>query len=168
MSEIKIIHRFTQDTLYACDAENIKEAAEKAVLSGADLRDANFRGANLVGANLVGANLHGANLVGADLRGANLVGADLRGANLVGADFLDEQLFITPITIYNLEWPILITAEYMRIGCQRYKHDEWSKFDDGAINKMHPEALEFWEAWKMPLLTMCLTHKELAQQAKVA
>ena len=122
----------------------------------------------MVGANLRGANLDGANLDGANLDGANLFGANLRGANLVGANLFGEQLFIAPITICNLDWPILITAEYMRIGCRRYKHDEWSKFDDGAINKMHAEALEFWEAWKMPLLTMCLTHKELAEQAKAA
>ena len=136
MPEIKIIHRFTNNTLYACGAENLKEAVEKAVSSGASL-------------------------VGARLDGASLVGARLDGARLDG-----KIIFIAPISISNLYWPVLITAKYMRIGCQRYKHDQWATFDDEEINRMHHQASNFWELWKTPLLSMCATYKSLAEQIK--
>ena len=141
MPEIKIIHRFTNNTLYACGAENLKEAVEKAVSSGA----------SLVGARLDGASLDGARLVGARLDGARLDG---------------KIIFIAPISISNLYWPVLITAKYMRIGCQRYKHDQWATFDDEEINRMHHQASNFWELWKTPLLSMCATYKSLAEQIK--
>ena len=90
---------------------------KRAILIGADLREANLtgtnlseailrqadlRGASLFGArlfyadlrvaNLYGANLYGADLYGADLRGADLRGANLCSANLCGADLCDAKL----------------------------------------------------------------------------
>lgn len=60
---------------------------ERADLSGADLRWANFKEANLAWADPIWADLSGANFRRADLRWADLrlvdlSGADLRGANL--------------------------------------------------------------------------------------
>jgi hypothetical protein len=76
--------------------------AAQAVLSNADLSNANLRGADLSNANLRGVDLQGAdlsnaNLSNADLRGANLSntnlrGADLRNANLKSADLSDAYL----------------------------------------------------------------------------
>ncbi len=89
---IAIKHRYTDVTLCEFDVETVKQAAEKAVKDGANLRGANLRGANLRGANLRGADLDGADLRGADLYGANLDGADLDGADLRGADLYGANL----------------------------------------------------------------------------
>ena len=133
-------------------------------LEGANLIGANLRNANLIGASLIGANLRNANLIGANLIGANLIGANLRGAylidaNLEGANLRGEILKKTPISILNLTWDILITEEYLTIGCQRYAHKAWAEFKDSDILNMHANALEFWTQWKNPLLLMCKNHK---------
>ena len=91
--KIEIKHKTTHAVLYSGEHENILEAIDSAIKTGANLGGANLNGANLGGAYLDGANLGGANLGGAYLRGAylrgaNLGGAYLRGANLGGA-YLD-------------------------------------------------------------------------------
>lgn len=48
--EIKILNRYTNEVIYFCEAETIKEAVEKAVKEGANLIGANLGGANLIGA----------------------------------------------------------------------------------------------------------------------
>ena len=53
-------------------AESFKEAVEKAVEEKADLSAANLRGADFYGADLSGSNLRGTDLSAADLRGTNL------------------------------------------------------------------------------------------------
>jgi len=137
-------------------------------LRGADLRGADLDGANLYGANLDGADLHGADLHGANLRGANLRGADLRGADLDGANLrgadlrganlYGEKISQNPISIVGLNWAVLISDGFMRIGCQRHSHQEWSDFDDAQISDMASDALGFWQQWKQPLLAMCSAH----------
>jgi uncharacterized protein YjbI with pentapeptide repeats len=89
---IEIKHRYTENVLYACKAETLREAVIEAVAIHADLYGADLRGANLYGADLYGADLRGANLRGANLRGADLYGANLRGANLRGADLYGANL----------------------------------------------------------------------------
>jgi hypothetical protein len=98
----------TGRTLWEGEAESIKEAAEKANLSGADLSGANLSGANLSGADLSGANLIRANLSGANLSGANLSGANLSGANLSGIreDFL-AILRTVPLEVPGLRKAII-------------------------------------------------------------
>ena len=54
------------------EAESFKEAVEKAVEEKADLSAANLRGADFYGADLSGSNLRGTDLSAADLRGTNL------------------------------------------------------------------------------------------------
>jgi len=159
---------------------NLSEAdLSGANLRGANLREANLRGANLneadlYRANLYGANLYEANLDGADLRGANLRGADLsranlyeanldganlREANLYGAKIDGEVVSKNPIHITcGLRYTALITDNYMRLGCKRYTHAEWSEFSDSQIAQMDDDALEFWKQWKEPLLAMCAAH----------
>ena len=88
--------------LWSDDRPTVRESVIAAVVSAADLRDADLRGAELYDANLRGANLRdadlydaelrGANLRDADLRGADLYDADLRGADLRGADLRDANL----------------------------------------------------------------------------
>lgn len=57
-NKIQIKNRYTDEVIYECEAENIKEAVEKAIKEGADLREANLIGANLCEANLSGADLN--------------------------------------------------------------------------------------------------------------
>ena len=90
---IQIKTRFTQKGLFETDAENFRDAVEKAVKSGANLYGADLYGKNLSGANLSGANLSEANLYGADLYGADLYGADLSGADLSEANLSGANLY---------------------------------------------------------------------------
>ena len=90
---------------------------ERADLSGADLREADFGGANLSrsdlsGASLRRANLSGANLSGAtlnetnlswsSLRGADLFGANLNYAKLYGVDLYGAHLYLANLVGANL------------------------------------------------------------------
>ena len=132
-----------------------------ASLIGADLSDADLSGANLSDAYLRGADLRGADLSDADLSGAYLRGAYLRGADLRGAYLRGEILTKAPISILNLTWDILITDNYMRIGCQRHTHDEWANFNDLQIHNMESRAIEFWTSNRDWLLAACKAHKGL-------
>ena len=89
-------------------------------------------------------------------RSADLGGADLRGADLDG-----EKLTKTPLQLNNLQWPVLITDAYLRIGCQRHLISDWAKFKDGDIDKMASGALDFWTKWQNTLLTLCKAHNDL-------
>jgi len=127
---------------------------QRANLEGAYLRDTNLRGADLRDTNLRGADLGGANLQGANLGGANLGGANLRGADLQG-----EKLTSPPVQVHGLTWFVLVTPEYMTIGCQRHTHDDWAAFDDYQIQKMEHRALGFWQENKAALLAVCAAHR---------
>ena len=155
------------------DADLSDANLRRADLSGANLSGAHLSGANLSDANLSGANLSDANLSGADLRRANLSGAHLRGANLSdanlsGASIDGEKITNAPITITGLRWWVLITDGYLRIGCQRHTHQEWSDFCDGRIDDMDSDAAEFWARWKEPLLVMCKAHAPAKAQGAQA
>ena len=185
--KIQIIAKFTGAVIFEHEAEEntirltveaaVKAGAnlDRAYLAGANLDGANLAGANLAGASLdgayldraylAGANLDGANLAhasldGAYLAGANLDRANLAGANLDGANLDGELLTRAPISLANLQWDILITNNYMRIGCQRHTHAEWSSFGDDDIADMASPSLYFWRTWKTPLLSMCGTYRD--------
>ena len=115
---------------------------------------------NTVSATLVAAVKAGANLAGANLARAYLGGAYLGGANLGGAYLDGEVLNKAPISLINLQWSILITGQYMRIGCQRHTHEEWRDFTDAKIRNMAIGALAFWREWKAPLLAICHANHE--------
>jgi uncharacterized protein YjbI with pentapeptide repeats len=174
--KIEIKHRFSGEVLFAHDVEGntirlTLEAAVKAKVNlygadfsgadlyGADLSGANLSWANLSGANLSWANLSGANLYGANLSGANLYGANLYGANLYRVDLDGETLTKPPLSLLNLEWPVLITEGFMRIGCQRHTHEDWAAFSDEQIEDMASTAVDFWDIWKEPLLMLCTKHR---------
>ena len=80
LQEIK--HRYTGAVIYSCEAETLKECAERAVKEKVSLRGADLRGADMREANMSGADLRGADLRGADMREANMSGADMRGADM--------------------------------------------------------------------------------------
>ena len=154
------------------DAANLTDARlDGANLYGANLVCANLDGASLVGAKLVGANLVGAGMVGANLTDARLDaanltdalldGAKLDGARLVCANLDGEILNKAPITLLNLHWPVMITSQYMRIGCQRHTHKEWGAFTNIEIKSMAPGAISFWRKWKAPLLALCDINHEV-------
>ena len=167
---IEIKNRWSQNVMYACEAENMRGAVLEAVskranLRGADLSSAYLRGADLSGADLRGAYLSGANLSSADLSsadlsGAYLRGADLRGADLRGAYLRDEKIAIAPISILNLYWDVLISESYLVIGCQRHTHAEWKEFTDDDIAGMASNASSFWAANKSWLLAACKSHRK--------
>ena len=92
--------------------------------------------------------------------------ANLSGANLSGANLRGEILKISPITLTGLRWWILVSDDYLEIGCQRHTHAEWADFNDDAIAAMDSSALAFWRVWKEPLLAMCASHKAEAERAK--
>ena len=184
--KIQILSRFTGAVLFEHEAENntIKLTMLAALEIRADLREADLRGADLRGANLIGADLRGANLIGAnlreanlreadlseadlrvadlseaDLRGADLREANLRGANLRWADIDGDKITNNPIVITGLQWWILITDNYLRIGCQRHSHAKWAEMSNDDIDVMNSSALDFWKQWREPLLAMCKAHK---------
>jgi len=134
-------------------------------LFNADLRGADLRGANLFNANLYGANLFNANLCDANLRGANLFNANLCDANLRGANLYGEKLAVTPIVMTGMRWQVMITAEYLTIGCERHAHGEWRSFDRVEISKMDKGAWDWWQQHKDALLALCEIN---AAQAKAA
>ena len=137
---IEIKHRFTGAVLFCYTPEGtLKDAVMAAVKARADLS--------------------GADLRGADLSGAYLRGAYLRGADLSGADLSGEKLFIAPVQVLGLRWDVLISGEFLVVGCQRHKHEEWACFDDETISKMDSDAALFWAENKVILMAMCSTHK---------
>ena len=173
--KIQITAHITGAMLFEHEAEynTVSATLVAAVKAGANLGGANLRGANLDGASLDGAslacaNLAGANLGGANLGGANLGGANLDGANLGGANLDGEVLNKAPISLINLQWSILITGQYMRIGCQRHTHEEWRDFTDAKIRNMAIGALAFWREWKAPLLAICHANHEGPADAPLA
>ena len=152
---IQIKNRFTGAVIFEGEFALVKLAVEFAVGKKIDLHGANLRGADLRGANLGGAYLRDA-----DLGGADLGGADLRGAYLGGANLRGERLTKEPMQIIGLFWFVLITQQYMSIGCQRHTHEEWAAFTDDDISEMHDNSLEFWKANREFLLAACKRHGE--------
>jgi hypothetical protein len=129
-----------------------EEGGKRAILWGADLRDADLRGAILWGADLRGAILWGADLRDADLRGAILRGAilreaNLREANLEGANLLCFGNMREIRTMQFDRWNIGYTADTLQIGCQRHPIDKWRRWNTEAgrkwIKQIDKKALEW-------------------------
>jgi len=114
--DVTVIRSTAGRVLYEADVPTLREAVEKAnlsgaTLSGATLSGANLRGADLRGVDLSGADLRGVDLSGADLRGANLSGANLRGAYLSDADLRYADISGVDISGANLRGANLRRAD---------------------------------------------------------
>ena len=97
--------------------ESAGKHGQRAILSYANLKDADLSYANLRGANLRGANLRGANLRRACLRGADLNGAILYSANLEGANLMGANLSGAYLCDANLTNAILPDVSWVITGC---------------------------------------------------
>ena len=150
---IAIKYRFTGATICEFDVKTIKEAVAYAVEQKINLSGSDLSGIDLSGSDLSGSNLSGSNLSYSNLRGSDLSGSSLRGSNIEG-----EKITINPLSISGLRYWCLITDGFMRLGCKRFSHSEWSAFSNEHIEEMDTHALEFWSQWKEPLLSMCATH----------
>ena len=131
---IEIKKWWTNACLWSGEAEDLKDALQKAVTSHADLR-----GANLGGADLGGADLRDADLGGADLRGANLGDADLRGADLRGASYRGVKLgkVRSFAGLYQYQIWAVVAADgtaYVRMGCFWKTIAEWDLIGIRASN----------------------------------
>ena len=104
--------------IYTCEAESFKEAVEKAVSSGAYLREADLRGAYL--------------------SGAHLSRADLSVTSGNNREIKTNQLG---------QFIITYTAETIWIGCESHSIDEWMAFDDDCLSKMDDNALAWRDEW---------------------
>jgi uncharacterized protein YjbI with pentapeptide repeats len=90
MSHFRILSRYTNACLWEGDAESLKDAVEKAVLSGSDLSGSNLRWSDLRGSDLSGSDLSWSNLSWSNLSGSNLSGSDLSG--LKGYNWQSHEL----------------------------------------------------------------------------
>ena len=98
--KIEIKHRYTNEVIYSCEAENIKEAVEKAVKENSNLENANLENANLGYANL-------------------------ENVNLENAKNLDKTI---KLPMY-CKWTHGITnGNLIHIGCEKRTIEEWDSF----------------------------------------
>ena len=118
---------------------------------------------NFWGGNFRGGDFRGGEFWGGDFRGGNFWGGDFWGGNFWGGNFRGEKLNHKPISIYGLTWPIMITGNQMKIGCQTHTHGKWRNFADFEIKEMESRATEFWRTNKDFLLSICDHEKLLTE-----
>lgn len=122
--------------------------------------------ARMASARIVEGLMNQAQIYGADLSRARMIRTQVAGVLLAGANLTDmvmkdvildgERISRTPIQLLGLTWPVYITPQYMRIGCQRHKHEEWAGFDDARIQQMDlRQAPAFWRKHRDVLLAIC-------------
>ena len=136
---IEIKSRFSDKIIFEGEHSSIKDAVENARKNKVSLQDAYLRNAYL--------------------QGAYLWVDDLQGADLQG-----EILITFPVQVLGLRWCVLITPQYMSIGCERHTHEEWANFNRVEISKMATNAWDWWTAHKDVLLNMCSIHKLEAEK----
>ena len=95
-------------------------------------------------------------------RSGNFWDGNFRG-DFWGGNFRCEKLNHKPISIYGLTWPIMITGNQMKIGCQTHTHGKWRNFADFEIKEMESRATEFWRTNKDFLLSICDHEKLLTE-----
>lgn len=59
--------------------------------------------------------------------------------------------------ILSTEWNIAFIDDYMQIGCQLHKIEDWFSFHDATIAAMDSKALDWWRTWKPILQTLTKT-----------
>jgi uncharacterized protein YjbI with pentapeptide repeats len=113
------------------------------VLSGMDLREADFRKAQLQdvyfnSTNLEGADLREAGLQGADFRDANLRGADLTRADLRGAHLKRVDLREATLEKTDLRYAALLHSDLSgasMIGCAVFGTTAWDLTTEGLMQR---------------------------------
>ena len=116
--------------------------------------------------NFRGGDFRGGNFLGGDFRGGDFLGGDFWGGNFLGGNFRGDKITRKPISIYGLEWPIIITEIKMQIGCQVHANDAWANFTDKEISRMHAKAADFWNTNKTFLLAICKNEMDAAALTK--
>ena len=71
----------------------------------------------------------------------------------IGGTAIGTSINVSPEYLYNItsnsQYNITITPNYIKIGCQFHKKDDWFKFTDKEILAMdRKKALTFWKKWK--------------------
>ncbi len=92
MTKQEIRNCYTGVVIFACEADTLKEALEKAVKDGVHLSYADLSGKDLSNVDLSNADLIFANLSNTNLSNTNLSGADLTGVNFSNANFDNVDL----------------------------------------------------------------------------
>ena len=113
-------------------------------LSCADLSDTDLHNVDLSDVDLSDADFSNADLRDADLRYADFSNADFSNADLSGADLSGADLLVFQAKL----WTAYIQKDVITIGCQRHMAKKWKKFTNKKINKMHPDALNYWKKYK--------------------
>jgi len=55
-------------------------------------------------------------------------------------------------SIFIEQYSITYTNDTLQIGCERHSIEEWWEYDNDKILSMNgPEALEFWQKWKVQI-----------------
>ena len=123
-----------------------------------DLIGADLSCADLSNSDLSNTDLRCADLRCADLRYADLRCAELRGANLRYAILRDADLRGTDLLVFQAKlWTAYIQKDVITIGCKRHTVKEWMEFTDEEINKMHPDALNYWKQYKTAIFSIHAT-----------
>ena len=134
-------------------------------MSYSDYRGSNFSRANMRGVKLIGCKLGGCNFAETQLSGESLCGVDTRLVKLRGSYIDGEKLHKEPIVINGLPWFVLITDNYMRLGCERHTHEEWRKFRTSNIEKMGVGAVAIFKRYREVLLALCDLHQPIKKVA---
>jgi hypothetical protein len=95
--KIEIKNRYTNEVIYRCEAESIKDAIQKAIKEKVNLSNSNLRGSDLRDSDLSNSNLSNS-----DLSNSNLRGSDLSYSNLSGSDLRDSDLSYSNLSYSNL------------------------------------------------------------------
>lgn len=71
----------------------------------------------------------------------------------------DGDARVSPVNIIGLIYPVTISDELMRIGCECHTHADWLGFDDRRILETDGKtAARFWKQYGVFLLALCDGH----------
>jgi len=141
---------FSGSTLDDCD------------MSYGDYRGSNFSRCSAKRTKFTGSNLRGCNTVKMLIDGESLIGVDTRMVNLKGSIIDGEEVKKQPIVINGLPWFVLITDNYMRLGCERHTHQDWKNMKIKDMEKIGEIAVYIFQKYSSLLFTLCDLHSNTA------
>ena len=109
---MKIINRFTGDTIYEAEAKTMRDLVVAAVRNGVSLEGANLEGADMRGANLRGANLQGADLLGLTCKGLICLGPICKGPIWKGS-VLKGPIWLTHASLILAKGQMVISSIFI-------------------------------------------------------